>query len=125
MHHRHLPDFFNPVNVPAHQKGFEVFFEGGVNGMNALGEGGASQAIQAGFGGNDLDDDQPGMAGLGQNSLDILNFNRLGHKIPLPEAARWDTGHRVYGYFPLVETSEGLDFSDSGEKAAMKTLSRN
>ena len=42
-----------------------MFFYSGMYGMNALGESGTAQTIKAWFGGNNFDDDESRITGLG------------------------------------------------------------
>jgi hypothetical protein len=45
--HAHLPDLFNAVDIAADEKGFEVFFNGGVHRFKSLGERRTAQAVEA------------------------------------------------------------------------------
>ena len=63
VHHRHIPNLFNAVDIAPEQEGFQVALDGGCDGEDALGEGGAAQAVQPRLGGNDLDDAQARFAG--------------------------------------------------------------
>ena len=47
------------VDVAADEERLQVLFDGGVHRPEALGEGGAADAVEAGVGGDDFDDDQP------------------------------------------------------------------
>ena len=56
--HTHLPDVFNAVDVASDEKGFDVSFKGGVNGMETLRERGAPEAVETGFRSDHFDHDE-------------------------------------------------------------------
>ena len=71
VHHGRLPQVLDIVRVLADEEGFQVVFDGGVDGPEPLGECGAAQAVEAGFGGQELDDDQARTGRLGQDGPDV------------------------------------------------------
>ena len=66
-----LPDVFDVPGTLAHQKLLQIDIHGCLHGANPLGEGGATQAVQFGFAGRDLDYGQPASGGRREDALDI------------------------------------------------------
>ena len=58
--------------------------ECGGNGEDALGEGGAAQAIEPRLGGEDLDDAKPRFARLGQDDFDVFDNDWIWHWVIKP-----------------------------------------
>ena len=79
MDHHGLPEVFDAGDVSADEHGSEMILDGGVNGAEGLGEGGAAEAVEAGLGGDDLDDDEAGAVGLGEDGLDVGDGDGGGH----------------------------------------------
>ena len=71
----HLPGVLDVVHVAADHRGAEVFVNGGLDRQNALGEGGAAEAVEAGFGGFYLDHEQVAAAGGGKEGLYVAHSN--------------------------------------------------
>ena len=56
-----------------------MLLDGRVDGLEALGEGGAADAVETRLRGDDLDDNQSGAGWLRENDLEILNGDGRGH----------------------------------------------
>jgi len=79
MDHRHLPDLFDAIDIPADQERLEVAFDGRLHRKHALRERGTAKPVETGLRGGHLDDDQPRLAGLRQNRLDVGDGDWRSH----------------------------------------------
>jgi len=80
MHHGHPPGLFDARDIASQHERRDVLFDRGDDGMLALRESGATQAVQPGLGGDDLDDDQMRSFGLGRYHFDIAYRHGWRHR---------------------------------------------
>lgn len=111
-----LPDILDIVGIFAYAKVVEVFVDRSHNAVSALAEGRAADAIEAGFGGFDFDDNQfdSTLRGSG-NGFDMGDFDRFETEGSLVVLVRSGSRHRRKSQSTGSTEAEGFEHVAAGE----------